>query len=523
MKKLFVFLPILIAAFILNCGGGSSSDDYTCSAEKPSGSCPSGKICNGGVCVSESERCSTEFPLGYCESGFHCESGSCIEDPHACDSQHPTGFCADGLVCKEGDCVERTADITEYKMGIIGQKIDTNARPNVLLDEYHYYIYDSNGRNQKKLTTETNRCLNEYSCFVSTNIKYFLYFMLNADNTITLKKADIGADYVVNFAAADIVTTKIKGNPVFLSDGKNVIYIDASGQFPWVVKYNMETKAKEQIIKFSTIVKDQDGNDVEVPIEGDFIVSHDGSKLVYSIDKGYQSGPGLPIEIHLMDLTTKTTNKIYEYARVNLSGIGVKFAAINYSLTKVAFISTSDNQHRVHIVSLDGSDFIAAADQVSTNEETGVTTIIVELGKYIGPDYNACDSITGVQVCDIMSKLYFSLDDKTLYFAGKTGKWTEISPKVNLYKYVIASKELIKLTDKTKFEGETYKYEDYTFLSVVFNPETGHTAYMAAVQGNIKNNESYYLDFNSTESTMGEKQLTNTSDIKELTLQFLKP
>ncbi|MBN2694737.1 PD40 domain-containing protein [bacterium] len=517
MKKLhFIITTLILSIFVVLTGCSSGSEDkYTCSPEKLDGTCPSDSVCNAGECISKDVACSTQAVLGYCEAGYHCENGTCMEDPFPCSSTHPTGICENGFKCEEGSCVEKTADISDYKIGVIGQKIDTTSRPHQLLDEFHFYLMDSNGRNVKQLTTEANKCINEFSCFISQDMRYFLYYVQNNDNSVGLKIANISDDYIVDFAGAAYITLKISGEPHFINGTSEMIYVDSSS-IPWVTKYNMADRTSSQLVKFSTIVQDQDGNDVEVAIDGDILLSPDGKKLVYSIDKGYGSGEGLPIEIYLLNLDSKLTNKIYEYGRVNLSGIGLKYAGISDNNEKLAFISTADNQHRLHYVSLDGSDLIPVASQ---DPETS------PLGVYLGPDYNSCDSIVGTQICDVTSQLFFSNDGRKIYFSGKTGKWTELSPKVNFYHFTFSTNSLFKITAESNFENPNslpYKFEDASFGSVVFNPSVNYVAYVLPEAGNIKNNEVSYLNYNSTDILMEEKVLTKSSDIRELKIWFLK-
>ncbi len=517
MKKLtFIITTLILPILVVLSGCSSDSEDkYTCSPQKMDGTCPENSVCNAGECVSKDVACSPQAVLGYCEIGYHCENGTCMVDPFPCSSSHPTGVCENGFRCEAGVCIEKKADISDYKVGVIGQKIDTTTRPHTLLDEFHFYIMDSNGRNVKQLTTEVNKCINEFSCFISEDMRYFLYYVQNNDNSVGLKIANISDDFVVDFSGAAYVTLKISGVPHFIPGSSEMIYIDNSS-LPWVTKYNMADRTSSQLVKFSTIVTDQDGNEFEVPIDGDILLTPNGKKLVYSIDKGYQSGEGLPIEIYVLNLESKLSDKIYEYGRVNLSGIGLNYAGISDDNQKLAFISTADNQHRLHYVSLDGSDLIPVASQNPQESP---------LGTYLGPDYNSCDSIVGTQVCDVTSKLHFSNDGTRLYFSGKIGKWTELSPKVNFYHYTFGTKSLFKITAVANFENPDslpYKFEDAAFGSVVFNPLIGYVAYVLPEAGNIKNNEVSYLNYNSTDLAMEEKVLTKSSDIRELKIWFLR-
>lgn len=72
-----------------------------CSTSNPTGQCPGGQSCIGGLCVSP---CSPSAPGGVCPSGQRCVSGACCASP--CDSRCCTGgtFCV-GPIAGSNQCV----------------------------------------------------------------------------------------------------------------------------------------------------------------------------------------------------------------------------------------------------------------------------------------------------------------------------------------------------------------------------------------------------------------------------------
>lgn len=79
-----------------------------CSASRPTGACIQGSVCVGGQCtpVAPDNRCHPERPMGLCPAGAACVEGFCLpiaEDP--CRPKNDDGLCPAGKACVEpGTC-----------------------------------------------------------------------------------------------------------------------------------------------------------------------------------------------------------------------------------------------------------------------------------------------------------------------------------------------------------------------------------------------------------------------------------
>ncbi len=507
MKFYYLILISIISVLLYSCGGASGSS-AKCSKDEPNGSCDDGKVCSAGVCISKDEKCSTEFPAGYCEGDNTCQNGVCVNNS-VCSESNPNGTCEDSSeFCDEGTCKPL---LSKYKIGTISQVIDEDHN---LTTEYHVDIMDIRGRHKHRITNDVQSCINEDSCWISPNYKYFLYLIDAGNNNYSLKIVDIPEDFQTNFASSEIVTTKLMGHPYFLNDGKSFIYIDISGQNQMIKRYNMENKSATDIAKFSVVKqgKDGDGNPVDYDHPAvNFTISPDNKTMVFDIMMDYREEKN-PSEIWKLDITTQNATPvlIYKFNKHNQDGNGMNWGVISYDNQTLAFISAAGLQHRLHIVNMDGSSLVEdGGDPVGAGEGN-------PLGKFIGPDYNSCGSIEGTQICDMKSELYFSKDGKFLYFAGKVGKYTDMSPMINLYKFDIQNTNLIQITDANT------DLKDHPMQSVAFNMETGNVAYIREQHGYFKNFEAWYLNLNSKEADLGKTQITQTRDLRELKLFFLK-
>lgn len=505
MKLFYSLLILIVTLFVYSCGGSSSDK---CSKDAPNGSCDNGKTCVQGVCISKSEKCSSQYPNGYCEGDYTCQSGVCVSN-NACSETVPNGTCENSSeFCDNGTC---KPVITKYKIGAISQVIDENHN---LTDVYHFDIMDTNGRHKHRITNDVQSCINKDSCWISPNYKYFLYLIDAGNDNYSLKIVDIPDDFQTNFASSEIVTAKLIGQPYFLNDGKSFIYIEKIGETQMIKKYNMENKSASDIAKFSVVKqgKDKDGNPIDYDHPAvNFTISPDNKTMVFDIMMDYRVENN-PSEIWKLDITQKdaTPILIYKFNKFNQDGNGMNWGVISQDNKTLAFISAAGLQHRLHIVNMDGSSLDeSGGDPVGKGEGN-------PLGKFIGPDYNSCGNIEGTQICDMKSELYFSKDNKFLYFAGKVGKYTDMSPMINIYKYDIANKNLIQVTDANT------DLKDQPFQSVAFNMETGNVIYTIEQHGYFKNFEAWYLDLNSTQADLGKKEITQTRELRELKLFFLK-
>ena len=524
-KNLIILMISLVTLFLTYSCDDEKSDK--CSKDNLTGVCDGELICNAGECVAKGDPCSASSPEGYCEGGLICEAGKCIDKNNACSAEKPDGYCEDNKICIDGACKSK---LSMYRVGFVAQTIDTDSHPSVLLDEFKYYTVDLNGRRKQTLTNDTLTCINEAACWSSPNMKFFLYLVDAGDDTYTLKIADNNSGSV-DFAHAKVITEKfntmigvkfLKTNAfIYL---KNKIITNSDGKqemIPFIFKYDMDSKTSTELGKFAVegTVQDQDGNDVAVHFAGNnFILSGDGKYIVFSIDHGYSTPQErkLAVEVYKMDLVALTpAEKIYEYARVNLSGSGIKYGVITRDNSKVIFITTADLKHRVHVINLDGTSLIDAATQ---DPEAN------PLGEFIGPDINACSDIVGTQICEVLSQLYISKDNKDVYFAGKVEKLTELSVKANLYKFNIENKTLTNITLGTALE-------DNDLHSIVFNMDLNIVTYLTKTKYFVKDNTPWYIDLSDTESideitglkNFGATSIILSKDAKELKVEVLKP
>jgi len=502
MKFFYLLLTFTMAVFIISCGGDSETP--ACSEANPNGSCENSMVCNQGTCVSKDEICSETYPEGYCEGDNVCHAGTCISNK-VCSEAVPNGICENSAeYCDSGIC---KPELNKYKIGAIAELIEDHN----LTKKYHFYIMDITGRKKHQITNEVQSCINKDSCWVSPNYKYFLYLINAGGGVYSLKIVDIPDNFQANFASSEIVTTKMLGTPHFLNDGISFIYIDNTTGQPMIKKYNMLNKSDSDIAKFSVVKQtmEQNPTDYDHPAEN-YVISPDNKTLVFDIIMDYRENN--PSEIWKLDLTnpSETPIMIYKFNKLNQDGNGMNWGVISNDNNTLAFISAAGLQHRLHIVNMDGSSLVEdGGDPVGDTAGN-------PLGKFIGPDFNSCSNINGIQICDMKSELFYSNDDKTLYFAGKVGKYTDISPKVNLYKYEIENKTLIKITD------ENTELTDHPMQTVIFNMSTQNVAYTRDEHGFAKNHDAFYLDLNSTETDLGRTQITDTRDLRELKLFFLK-
>ncbi len=117
----------------LSCLEGSCVDAGPCAVDNLLGGCPSGRVCQGGVCaratgeppwcsacadgevcddaactlLTDGMRCGTARPDGFCEIGSACVNGAClaITSDNACSADRPWGLCPDEAACVDGACV----------------------------------------------------------------------------------------------------------------------------------------------------------------------------------------------------------------------------------------------------------------------------------------------------------------------------------------------------------------------------------------------------------------------------------
>jgi hypothetical protein len=506
--KSFYLIFILTTILLTYSCSGSDSNDSPCSASNLNGSCDNGQVCNQGVCVSDAEKCSSQYPNGYCDGGNICQDGTCI-NKDVCSNSNPNGTCEnEAEFCDEGICQTK---LKKYKLGTISQTIDENHN---LINEFHVDIMDITGRNKHRVTNDVQSCINKDSCWISPNYKYLLYLKDAGNSVYSLNIVDIPDDFNTNFTSSQLITTKLVGQPHFLSDGNSFIYIDNTSGAQMIKKYNMLNKSGSDVAKFSVVKQGQDseGNPVDYDHPAvNFAVSPDDKTIVFDIIMDYRVENN-PTEIWKLDLVNPTNAPvmIYKFNKFNQDGNGLNWAVISQDSQDLAFISGAGLQHRLHLVRMDGSSLVEdGGDPVGAPEGN-------PLGKYIGPDYNSCSNIEGTQICDMESDLYYSKYGNFLYFAGKVGQYSELSPYINLYKFDILNKNLIKITD------ENTDFLNAPMQTIIFNIETESAAYTMAQQGYIKNHDASYLDLNSTDADLGNTQITNTRESRELKLFFLK-
>ncbi len=107
---LSVLLMILLTSFlVISCGGDDDpKESYTCSLQVTDGTCPSGKVCTNGQCVTKPIECTPACDAtsetcnnGTCEckEGFHKDGTACVADVVECDPA-----CGDHSTCDAGDC-----------------------------------------------------------------------------------------------------------------------------------------------------------------------------------------------------------------------------------------------------------------------------------------------------------------------------------------------------------------------------------------------------------------------------------
>ena len=527
-KSLVVLLISAIMLIFIGCGDDNESKKSDkCSKDNLTGKCDGDLVCSAGACVEKGENCSISAPNGYCEGGLTCKAGKCVDTTKECSSDNPTGFCDDDNICIDGECKSKTS---LFRLGFVSRKMDTSQHPSVPLDEYNYYTVTMNGRKKKLLTDGAVKCLNESSCWSSPNMKYFLYLVKAGENNYTLKLAN-NNNGKVDFASAVTVTENYISGMKFFGD--NLIFLKKKDGFPYIYKYNMSDKTSSEIIKYTILGKDKNDKDKEFIGSSHFLLSPDGTYIVFSVDYGYASPADskLAVEVYSVDLTaTKPeAKKIYAYARVNLSGSGIKYGAITKDNKKIVIITTADTKHRIHTINLDGSSLIDPKTQKPKEDP---------LGEYIGPLHNACTDIVGTQICNIESQFFISKDDKSIYFSGRVGKLTELSLKVNLYKFDIASKTLINLTVDSRLENTDMQ-------SVVFNTELDRVIYLTKNKTLASDNTPWSIDLNSEERTIyneetweydscteasekclktfGAKKVIEERTEKELKIELLKP
>ena len=107
---LSVLLMILLTSFlVISCGGDDDpKESYTCSLQVTDGTCPTGKVCTNGQCVTKPIECTPACDAtsetcnnGTCECkvGFHKDGTACVADVVECDPA-----CGDHSTCDAGDC-----------------------------------------------------------------------------------------------------------------------------------------------------------------------------------------------------------------------------------------------------------------------------------------------------------------------------------------------------------------------------------------------------------------------------------
>jgi hypothetical protein len=88
-----------------DCGGTTPG----CSASNPSGTCPVGQACVGGMCMATGPQpCSPSNPTGTCPGGQTCSGGTCITPTVPCSPANPAGACIGEQTCVGGACCDVT-------------------------------------------------------------------------------------------------------------------------------------------------------------------------------------------------------------------------------------------------------------------------------------------------------------------------------------------------------------------------------------------------------------------------------
>jgi hypothetical protein len=86
-------------------GGGTDGGDDACSANNPTGACPSGETCYRGNCRDDGLFCSQARPSGLCSiEGDVCLDGACVDEDDVCSSENTNGLCSGTLQCINGQC-----------------------------------------------------------------------------------------------------------------------------------------------------------------------------------------------------------------------------------------------------------------------------------------------------------------------------------------------------------------------------------------------------------------------------------
>ncbi|MBN2693077.1 hypothetical protein JXR93_00315 [bacterium] len=88
-------------------------EDLVCSETNPTGQCPSGEICELGVCNTIIPDCSIEYPEGKCSDGLACLNGDCVDENSLCSDSNTTGLCPTGEYCDNGVCKEGEGECSQ--------------------------------------------------------------------------------------------------------------------------------------------------------------------------------------------------------------------------------------------------------------------------------------------------------------------------------------------------------------------------------------------------------------------------
>ncbi len=343
---------------------------------------------------------------------------------------------------------------------------------------------DTDGKNKHQITDNSHRCINDSSCWVSPDSRYFLYLKTSNNIQFDLYVTSIPSNFKMDYSKEALVAKDVKDfKPYFLKKESSFIYNDYSNKK--LKKYKMDSNTSEDVLKYESSPTN-------------FILTNDDKTLVYDDAYHLEQDYGEIFKVDLND-TNAQAQVIYRYKGDRANGSRIASMTLSPNGEELGVMTIVNLDYRFQTIAMNGSSY--KEDVNSLNY------------KYIGST-NKCSSLKDFEICKLTSEINYSSDGKSILFAGKTGSYTAEFPKINIFRLNTSNQDIVSLTKNSKLKDSVMKW-------IVFNTDAGIMAYVLPKKNDKTNFDAYYSEIFPKEG-LELKKITQTSDSSELRIFFIK-